>query len=176
MPGPKPAASAARTNSSKRTVTRGASRCGRDSLVRGRARSRRGGGELGDDGGALADGALDGRGRSVDHEALPLVGAGVATRAGSLVNFTRMSRASRARSNSRPSCLRLASSADGCRSGCTSRARRRNASRISATLAPRVTPSTFRASSSVMRHPRGIADTPVPVVPPSRVRRLASRG
>jgi len=101
IPGPKPAASAARTNSSNRTVTRGASGRGRDSLVRGRARSRRGAGALADEGGVLA-----------------LGGVGAATRAESFVNFTRMSRASRARSNSRPSCLRVASSSDGCRSGC----------------------------------------------------------
>ncbi len=128
--------------------------------------------------GAVGGDALVGGVDDVDGAGVADVGAeaGVVGRGGLLAKATRMSRARRARSKSRPSCLRLSSFADGCRSGCRSRACRRNASRISSTPAPRVTPRASRASSRVMRHPRGIAGTRAPVAQLGRVPHRASRG
>ena len=92
LPSPKPAASDARTNSSKRIVTRGASLRGRDSLVRGRARSRRGGGVVALGRGAPAKPSDDGAPVVVLVRVEGAAGAGVVTRAEPVVNVTRMSR------------------------------------------------------------------------------------
>lgn len=64
-----------------------------------------------------------------------------------------MSRASRARSNSSANRIRCAGLAVGWESGCTWRARTRNASRTLAWLAPRATRRIDLASSSVTPRP-----------------------